>query len=138
MISGIKLLVVEDEALTYMLYQMQYMEIGYNVCQQAVSGEEAVQIAEEEKPDVVLMDIGLCGEMDGIEAAEIIHSRFGLPIIFVTGYADENTRKRADKALPHSGYFIKPINPEAVIPAIESALEKNSTRIKRISTDKTK
>lgn len=117
-----KVLLVEDETITYMLYKIQFTEKGYEVCKQATSGEEAIQIAGEEKPDVVLMDIGLCGEMDGIETAGIIHSKFDLPVIFVTGYADEETRLKADKAVKHSGYFVKPIDPEAIIASMESAL----------------
>ena len=71
------------------------------------------------------MDIGLYGPMDGIEAARIIKTRFNIPVIFATGYADDETRERAD-SVGHHGYFIKPLEPEMLKPAIDAALGSNA------------
>jgi len=84
-----RILIVEDEAIDAIDVQKIVQKLGYEVPAIAFSSEEALQKTEELHPDVVLMDIVLQGQMDGIEAAREIHERFGIPSIFMTGYSEE-------------------------------------------------
>ena len=93
--SKAKILVVEDERITARNIQNQLKKLGYNVSAIASSGEEAIQKTAETYPDLVLMDIKLEGDMDGIQAAEQIRIRFDIPVIYLTAYADENTLQQA-------------------------------------------
>jgi CheY-like chemotaxis protein len=81
-----KILIVEDEILSAVWMNDFLSEEGYSVCRPVTTGEQAVEAAKEETPDIVFMDINLAGSMDGIEAARIIHDRYDIPIIFMTGY----------------------------------------------------
>lgn len=105
------ILLVEDEVITAKVMIYQFQKIGYEVTYHVVTGEEAVDYAKSNSPDLILMDIRLAGKIDGIEAAEIIKSEIGTPIVFITGYEDNLTKVRAEKLDP-LGYFIKPINLE--------------------------
>ena len=87
---------------------------GYSVSGIVAYGEKAIEKVEELKPDLVLMDIVLKGEMDGIEAAEIIRSRFDIPVIFLTAYADEERLERAKLTNPY-GYILKPFQDKNLI-----------------------
>jgi two-component system, response regulator PdtaR len=108
MANNIKIMIVEDEALTAMVMQFTLRDLGYLVCKPVATGEEAVQTAVSENPDMVLMDIHLAGSMDGIDAAgEILHRR-AVPIIFITGYSDREVRERADRLHPFA-YLQKPL-----------------------------
>ena len=91
----IKILVVEDEIIVGMEIKDRLERLGYSVIDTVSSGEEAVKRAEETSPDLVLMDIRLKGDMDGIEAAKRIRHRFNIPVIYLTAYADDETIKRA-------------------------------------------
>jgi two-component system, response regulator PdtaR len=113
----IRILIVEDEVIIAMRFEVFFIRRGYKVIKTVATGEEAVKIATEEKPDVVLMDINLRGLMSGIEAATKIYENLNIPIIFMTGYSDENLREEASKVNP-LGYFMKPINMYEVISAI--------------------
>ncbi len=105
----IKILIVEDEVITARFMQIRLGSLGYDVCKPVAKGEEAIVSAEKEKPDLILMDILLAGEIDGIDAAEKILSFCEIPIIFITGYQDEVYMKRAGKLNP-AAYLIKPID----------------------------
>ena len=104
--SKTNILIVEDESIVAKDIAQSLKKLGYNVIETASSGEAAVIIAEEKKPDLVLMDIMLKGEMSGIDAANIIHEKSNIPVIFLTAYADESTlqvlnepdRKARDKS----------------------------------------
>ena len=98
---------------------------GYGVAGQTDSAEAAVKLAGELHPDLVLMDIGLKGEMDGIEAARQIRTRFDLPVIFLTASADQSTLDRARQAEPY-GYFLKPYRERELVIAIEMAVTKHA------------
>lgn len=113
----IKILIVEDEVIIAMRFEVFFIRRGYQVINSVTTGEEAVKIAREKKPDVVLLDINLRGLMNGIEAATLIYEELKIPIIFMTGYSDESLRKEAAKVNP-LGYFMKPINMYEVISAI--------------------
>ncbi|MDA8388365.1 MAG: response regulator [Nitrospiraceae bacterium] len=104
-----KILVVEDEPISA-LSMSDLMEVfGYETCEPAATGEEAIARAEDERPDIILMDINLRGEMNGIEAAELLRRRFGTHIVFITGYVDADMRKRAEAAKPLA-YLVKPLD----------------------------
>ena len=102
-----QILVVEDERIVADDIKMSVQRLGYDVCGIAFSGEEATKKAEEMNTDLVLMDIVLEGEMDGIGAASAIRSRFDIPIVYLTAYADKKTLERAKITEPF-GYIIKP------------------------------
>lgn len=101
-----KILIVEDEKITAEQMKIDLENSGYQVIGSVVSGEEAIKMVEELPVDLVIMDIYLKGEMDGIEAAREIRDRFGIPVIFLTAYSDEDTVQRAKLTEP-SGYIIK-------------------------------
>ena len=103
-----KIMIVEDEAIIRKELENSMISMGYEVVAETDSGEDAIVKAEKEKPDIVLMDIQLEGRIDGIEAADIIHSRSKIPTIFVTAYADEDKINRAKLTLPF-GYILKPV-----------------------------
>jgi CheY-like chemotaxis protein len=99
-------------------------DMGYDVPAIASSGEEAIKKAEEIKPDLVLMNIGLKGDMEGIDAAAHIHNRFNIPIVYVTAYMDEKRLERAKVTEPFS-YIIKPFEDKELSSTIEKALGGN-------------
>ncbi len=118
-----KILVVEDEAIVAKDLQYRLKKFGYTVPAIASSGEEAINIAIEISPDLVLMDIKLKGSMDGIEAAEEIYKRLDIPVIYLTAYADENTLERAKITEPF-GYLLKPFKERELQTNIEITLIK--------------
>lgn len=125
----VKILVVEDSKSTANLIKMSLEKLGYAVSATVGSGEEAIKKTEENNTDLVLMDIILEGEMDGIEAANIIHSRFDIPVIYITALADKNMLKRAKITEPF-GYLIKPFKEQELYSNIEIALYKHKTEKK--------
>jgi len=122
--SKINVLVVEDESIVAKDIQHSLKKLGYTVVDMCSSGENAIQAAEEKKPDVVLMDIMLKGEMSGIDAANIIRERLDIPVIFLTAYADESTFSKAKVTEPY-GYIIKPFKEIDLHTSIEMALYKH-------------
>lgn len=117
----IKILVVEDEGIVSIDIRNILKQIGYPVTEAVFSAEEAFVKMKDFQPDLVLMDIGLKGEIDGIEAAKIIKEKHKLPVAFLTGYADGNTLERAKSAEP-VGYIIKPIDENELKKIITKAL----------------
>lgn len=124
MTAGTQILVVEDEIIVAENIRRRLQKLGYSVPLTVSSGEMAIKKAEENKPDIVLMDIVLQGEMDGIEAAEQIRSRFNIPIVYLTAYSDEKTLQRAKITEPF-GYIIKPFKERELQIAIEITLFKH-------------
>ena len=118
-----KILIAEDEAITARDLQDRLKDLGYDAPAIASSGEEAIKMAEELKPDLVLMDIRLNG-MDGIDAAVHIHDRFDIPVIYLTAYIDEERLERTRDTEP-LGYIIKPFKANELRPAIEMALQRH-------------
>lgn len=121
-----RILVVEDEAIEALDIQQRLVGAGYPLPEVAYSGEEGVARAEEMRPDLVLMDIMLGGEIDGVAAAEQILSRLDVPIIFLTAYVDESTFQRAKITEPY-GYIVKPFHERALLTAIEMGLYRHRT-----------
>ncbi|HEY6161898.1 MAG TPA: response regulator [Bacteroidia bacterium] len=126
------ILITEDESIVAKDIQMSLKKLGYNVVGICSSGEDAIKAAEEKKPDLVLMDIMLKGDMSGIEAADVIRQKMNLPVIFLTAYADESTLSKAKVTEPY-GYIIKPFKEIDLHTSIEMALYKHqkATDIKK-------
>jgi len=118
-----KIMVVEDEVIFGKDIQMSLRTLNYAVPNLVTSGETAVRMAGKEDPDLVLMDIVLRGQMDGIEAARQIKNRYDIPVIYLTAYSDEKTLNRAKETEPH-GYLLKPIDHRELRSTIEMALYK--------------
>ncbi len=121
--SKARIMIVEDEWTVAEEIKMVLESFEYTVTSMSSSGEEAIQNAEKDKPDLVLMDIVLEGEMDGIQAANEIRSRFNTPIIFLTAYTDEKILERASITGPF-GYIVKPFVNEDLKISIEIAMYK--------------
>ena len=118
----LKILIVEDEVIIAMRFEVFFSRRGYQVVDLVSSGEEAIKAAIKEKPDLILMDINLKGMMSGIEAATKITAEDNIPIIFMTGYSDENLRLEADKVKP-IGYFMKPIDMSEVLNVVKKLID---------------
>jgi len=116
-----KILVVDDEAIITMQLEERLSVMGYTVAGMAASGEVAIDKARRTRPDLVLMDIVMPGKMNGIEAAKIITMELGIPVVFVTAYADDAIIEKAKSARPY-GYIVKPFNELEIKAAIEVAL----------------
>jgi len=117
------IMIVEDEGVVSIDIRNMLKNAGYGIAAVAFQGEEAVRKAEQSTPDLILMDIGLKGEIDGIEAARKIRDRFQIPVVFLTGFADEATVAKAQEVNP-SGFIIKPINEEELKKTLEDILTK--------------
>lgn len=121
--SGNHLLVVEDEKIIALDLQRRLEKFGYTVVALASDAESALQLAREHRPDIVLMDIMLGGERDGVDAAIAIREELEIPVVFLTAYADERTVERAKQAEP-VGYVLKPFKERELQTTIEIALYK--------------
>lgn len=119
----IKILIVEDEFIVANDIRNSLHAMGYVVTGIAASGEKAIRKAESEKPDLILMDIMLRGDMNGIEAAKHIHSQINVPVVFLTAYADPRIIEQAKAAKPF-GYLIKSYEDRQLKATIEIALDK--------------
>ena len=119
--SESRILIVEDENIVSKDIQARLRSMGYAVCGAVATGEEAVAMAGEQRPDLVLMDIMLRGEMSGTEAAEQIHQQVDIPIVYLTAYSDAETLGRAKVTQPY-GYVLKPFDDRDLQAAIEMAL----------------
>lgn len=118
------IMLVEDEIIVAADVKNRLENMGYAVLGIFDTGEEAIQKAGELKPDLVLMDIVLKGEMDGIDAAQKIRELFDIPLIYLTAYSDEKTLERAKVTEPF-GYVLKPFEDREIQSAIEMALYKH-------------
>ncbi|OGD72087.1 MAG: hypothetical protein A2Y64_09045, partial [Candidatus Coatesbacteria bacterium RBG_13_66_14] len=120
----VKILVVEDEMIVARDIEARLENLGYAVIGLESTGEEAVRTALSATPDLVLMDIMLKGEMDGIQAAERINRELDVPVVYLTAYADETTLERAKITGPF-GYIVKPFEQRGLHTTIETALYKH-------------
>ncbi|MHC4266872.1 MAG: response regulator [Planctomycetota bacterium] len=128
--TNAKIMIVEDEWIAAEDTQCRLQDLEYTVSSLASTGKEAIQKAEEDKPDLVVTDIVLEGEMDGIEVAKQIYARFGIPFIYLTAYADDKILERIKITEPF-GYIVKPFTNEDLKIAIELALYKHKAEGKR-------
>ena len=118
------ILVVEDESIVAQDLQFTLEDLGYDAFETANCGESAIHKVALHQFDLILMDIRLIGEMDGITTATIIRQRFDIPVVYLTAHADEDTLSRAKITAPY-GYLIKPFDREELNTTIEIALYKH-------------
>ncbi|MGF1495621.1 MAG: ATP-binding protein [Elainellaceae cyanobacterium] len=121
--AGKKILVVEDERVVARDIEKRLKKLGYAIAASVSTGQDAIAAAADQHPDLILMDIRLKGDMDGVEAAEHIRSQQDIPVIYLTAYADETTLQRAKITEPF-GYIIKPFDEKDLHVAIEVALRR--------------
>ncbi len=116
-----RLLIVEDETIVAKDLEICLEELGYIIVATASTGDEAISHVEKENPDLVLMDIMIQGDIDGIETARLIHSNFDIPIIYLTAYSDNHILERAKATAPF-GFLVKPFRERELLATIEMAL----------------
>lgn len=119
--TKINILILEDEGIVALSLEDTLQLAGYHVCGVADNGESALQIAEKEAIDLVLLDIHLRGEWDGIETGRRIKAIKNVPIIYLTAFSDRETLQRAKETHP-AAYLIKPYQPQSLLVAIDVAL----------------
>ncbi|MBA5874238.1 MAG: response regulator [Nitrospira sp. CR1.2] len=125
-----KILIVDDEVVVAEDIRRQLDSLGYTVIGVVSSGSEAVHMAGAHRPDLILMDVKLKGPMDGIDAARTIHAQYGIPVMYLTAFSDEDTLARARQTLPLA-YLIKPFVSSDLRAALELALFRH--RVARIA-----
>ena len=118
-----KIMIVEDEKIVAMDIKDSLESFGYTVPCMASTGKDAIEKAGIHNPDLILMDVVLKGDMDGIQAAEIIHANSDVPVIYLTAYSDEKTISRAKLTSPF-GHILKPFEERELRTNIEIALHK--------------
>ena len=124
-----RILVVEDDEIIANLITTMLERKGYGVIGQVMSGEEAIIKSAELEPDLVLMDINLCGILDGVSAARYIFKLFQVPIIFLTAMCDDGLLERAKSAQPY-GFIMKPFTDKELISNVQLGLYNHSVRKK--------
>lgn len=117
----VRIFFVEDDEVLAKVVEWRLTKLGHNVCGYSNNGAEAVEKIKELTPDLVLLDIELKGEMDGIEIGEFLAEKTKIPFIYLTSHTEENILKRAKKTCP-KGYIKKPFDDEALRVAIELAI----------------
>ena len=122
-----RILLVEDEIITATALEKSLKNLGYDVVGIVSSGEQAVRRAAEKVPDLILMDIRLKGDMDGISAAQKIQSNYQIPVVYLTAHSDEGTVKRILHSNPY-GCLFKPFKKEDLRNAIEGALNRHRSK----------
>lgn len=123
----VRILVVEDEIVVAMSLVEMLEDLGYDVCESAIGYSEALEILEQEQPDLALLDITLGGAKSGIDLATVIRQRYEMPIIFLTSHHDKETVHRAMAVKPN-GYLVKPFKEEDLYTSIEAALVNYSSK----------
>lgn len=115
------ILIVEDEFIIAMLIEKQITRLGYNVVAKVTSGDKAISAVKDNECNLVLMDIKIIGDLDGIQTMQEIRKFSDIPVIFITGNSDPITRQKAMETNPIS-YIIKPIEMEVLKQAITEAV----------------
>lgn len=134
--SKARVLIVEDSFIVAFHLQKTLENEGYTIVGTETSGESALELLENKnkRPDLVLMDIMLSGEMDGIHTAEVILSKYNIPVVYITALTDKDTIQRAKLTEPF-GYLTKPFEDREIFTVIEMALYKHSIESKLKSSE---
>lgn len=119
-----RVLLVEDEAVLAMNLEQMLRTLGHDVLPPAASGEDAVALAKQLQPDIVIMDIHLAGAMDGLAAAEHIQTFLDAPIVYLTGHADEYTLNEAKLTEPYA-FLVKPVSENELTACLEVVLHRH-------------
>ncbi|MBN1936950.1 MAG: GAF domain-containing protein [Anaerolineae bacterium] len=122
--SSVRILMVEDEGIVALDIRRRLEKLDYVILNIAESGRQAIEQVQAQQPDLILMDVQLKGELDGIETAELIRAQCNIPIVYLTAYADEATLQRAKVTEPY-GYIVKPFHERELQSSIEIALYKH-------------
>ena len=130
-----KILIIDDEVIIAKDLESRLKALGYVVCGKATNGLEALELVEKQQPDLVMMDIVIQGEMDGIDTAEVIRNKWGIPVVFQTAYADSERLKRAKLAYPF-GYLLKPYQDKDLKVTVEMALYIGRVDAKRLKAER--
>jgi signal transduction histidine kinase len=123
--SGARIMIVEDERILALDLAETLDELGYTVAGMASRGEEAIELARQLSPQLILMDVRLDGDVDGITAAETIRDEHDVPVVFLTAHADDDTLHRATSS-EAAAYLVKPFKPPDLRCVIEIALHKHA------------
>jgi two-component system, sensor histidine kinase len=129
------IMIVEDNATVARDLHDCLEGLGYGVTSIVASGEESIEKADAERPHAVLMDIRLRDEMDGIEAAERIHSEFGIPVVFLSAFSDRGLLERA-RRVGSFGYLVKPFEERELCATLEMTLYKAKADVERRDLEK--
>lgn len=121
--SKARVLIVEDDRISGLTLRKLLEGKGYEITGVIPSGEGAITSIEKNRPDIVLMDIWLDGDMDGIEATRQINGKWDMPVIYITAYTDVPTMVRANQT-KHYGYLQKPVNDMDLQITLQSVLRK--------------
>jgi signal transduction histidine kinase len=132
-VKSARILVVEDEAIVARDIASQVQALGYEAAGIAANAEQAIQMAERERPNLVLMDIQLNGAVDGIAAASAIRNRFNLPVVFLTAFAADDVLERAKLTEPF-GYILKPFSERELSTTLAMALYKHEAETRLRNT----
>lgn len=127
---GAKILIIEDEAIVAADLEDRLSQLGYNVVGKASSGEEALKLASEHKPDLVLSDIMIQGDMDGTQTAVYLRKDHNIPVIFLTAYSSDSVLQNAKVSGPF-GYLLKPFEERELQITIEMGLYKHKMEQER-------
>jgi len=122
------ILVVEDEGVVALDIQKALVDMGYDAYAVAASAEEALARSEERPPDLVLMDVRIRGDRDGVTTAGLLRERYDVPVIFLTAYADDVTVERAGRVDPYA-YLIKPVQPAELKVAVQTSIRRHDEEI---------
>lgn len=120
-----KILIVEDDKMLCTIFEMFIRQLGYELIGISQTGTEAINLCTLQKPDVVLMDIHLEGELSGIDTAKNIHHNFDIPVVYITSDIEESTIKSAIYKNTY-GFLVKPVYQTTLGVAIEFALAKHA------------
>jgi DNA-binding response OmpR family regulator len=123
-------LIVEDETLIAEELRERLSRLGFSVIAAVDSAEEGIAIATRERPNLILMDIRLKGEKDGMQAAKEIRQQIDVPIVYLTAYSDQLTVDRA-KVTEHDGFILKPFQRRELQSTIEIAMRRHAIRAKQ-------
>lgn len=124
-----QVLVVEDENIVALDIKKSLIDMGYEVIGTVATGDECIRVASDHCPDLVLMDIRIKGNIDGVSTAEILKDKFDVPVIFLTAHADDETIDRAKKTSPF-GYLLKPFKSAELKSVVEIAISKHQVERK--------
>ncbi len=125
---------MEDEAIIAMEIESSLQNLGYEVSSVVNSGDDVIKSVKKDRPDLILMDIRIQGDKDGIDTAEIVRNQFGIPVVFSTAYLDEERIERAKITMPF-GYVLKPIQERDLKVTLEMALYVAKADVERKNTE---
>ena len=128
--SDPRALIVEDEILIAEELKERLARLGFSVIATVDTADEGIAIATRERPDVVLMDIRLKGEKDGVQAAQEIRRQVDVPIVYLTAHSDRLTVERAKRS-EHDGFVLKPFHTQELQSTIEVAMKRHALRVKQ-------